>query len=619
MQDKKGVFSYLHETFISWRRVILMLWHISPAAIVIFLLLTILTGLLPGAQVLVTKNLTESVMEAIQHKGASTFLSQALFWGVLQGGAVLLSSFIGSIQQYIQNIFQKRLSNEISVQIMEKAVTLEMQHFEDSELYDQLQRATRESGYRPYQVFSQITGVGSQLLALGSVITVLFTWNWFIALSVILAPIPSACSQFFFANRNYAIERTRSTDRRKIAYLQYLITTARTVKEVRLFQLGGLFLQRFRQLYDQFYRVDKQIVQKQTIASMALGFIGTTAIVGVQIYAILATIALGQIGWLTGSVQAINSVQSSIQGFLVGLSQLYQNNLFLRNLFEFLDVPATKIKSGTRPFPEMLQKGIEFHHVSFRYPGTSRMVLSDLTCCFPAGKCVALVGHNGAGKTTIVKLLARLYEATEGQILIDGIPIEEYDLNDLRRHIGAVFQDFVQYEMTVQENIGFGCLERIDEEDAVHQAAAAGGISEIVEQFPQQYKTMMGRMFENGQELSIGQWQKIALSRAFMRRAPVLILDEPTASVDATAEADLLERLRAIARDATTLLIAHRFSTVRTADYIIVLDQGRIIEEGTHDHLYRQEGVYARLFRLQAAGYIDTPDLLEKEDRQTVA
>jgi ATP-binding cassette subfamily B protein len=297
-------------------------------------------------------------------------------------------------------------------------------------------------------------------------------------------------------------------------------------------------------------------------------------------------------------------VQSATSGLLTSLGQLYEHTLYLRNLFEFLDVAPLERRSGSRPFPSELRLGIEFRHVSFRYPGTERLILSDVSFHCPAGSCVALVGRNGAGKTTIVKLLTRLYEPSAGQILIDGVPIEEYNLDDLRKHIGTIFQDFVQYELPVADNIGFGNLEERGNRSSLEQAARASGAAAFVERLEHGYETRLGRLFEKGEQLSVGQWQKIALARAFIGQAPIVVLDEPTASIDAEAEAEIFGTLRLAARGATTLLIAHRFSTVRMADRILVLEQGRLHEEGTHEALMRAQGLYARLFSLQAAGYL---------------
>jgi ATP-binding cassette subfamily B protein len=324
---------------------------------------------------------------------------------------------------------------------------------------------------------------------------------------------------------------------------------------------------------------------------------------GLQVYIIFVSIVGKQVGLLAAYIQAISVLQHSLEAALQGFSTLYQNNLFINTLFDYLAVPDSQILSGTRPFPQKIRKGIEFRHVSFCYPGTSRYIIKDLNILLESGKCVALVGSNGAGKTTLVKLLTRLYEPTDGEILIDDVPLKEYDLQSVRSCISAIFQDFVQYSSSAYDNIGYGAIEAIDDEKRICIAAEQSEAAAFINEFPEQYQTMLGRVFERGQQLSGGQWQKIALARAFVRRASIVILDEPTASIDAEAETKIFNKLKEVAKGATSLVIAHRFSTVRIADRILVLENGQIIEDGSHDELLQLQGRYAYLFNLQASAY----------------
>jgi len=601
----KSLFQHMRVIASTWSRVLVLIWKTNPWFVTWLLVFTFLGGLIPSLQIQVTSQIIQNAAEAIQEGRPTQLVHLAIFFGFLQGGLMVVSSLLGIGQQQLQSLLQTKLANTIAIQIMEKAIELDVQYFEDDEFYDKLQRANRESSYRPYQIFWQMVTIGSQCVTLISVVIVLLYWNWWLGLLILIAPLPSVVSQIFYGQQSYKIERERTQQYRRLSYLQFLTTNSHSVKEIRLFRLGDLFLGRYKQLYNDFYKVDSDLVKRETRAIVPFTILTNVVSAGAQIYAISITIASGQIGFLAGYMQAIAVVQHTVESLLWGVSQLYQNNLFVNNLFEFLDVPAYKIANGKRPVPERLESGIEFRGVSFCYPGTTEMVLQDLNLFLKAGECVALVGHNGAGKTTLVKLLTGLYEPTAGKILLDDVPLEEFDIFDVRRHISVIFQDFVHYEMAARENVGFGYVEELDNDERIRLATAQSGAASFIEDLPQKYETTLGRMFEKGHELSIGQWQKMALARAFMRRAPVVVLDEPTSSIDAESESEIFGRLQHIAAGATTLLIAHRFSTVRMADRIIVIKQGKIIEDGTHEALMAADGTYAHLFSLQAAGYVN--------------
>jgi len=589
-----------------WTRLLALIWQTHPWYVSWVLLITLALGLLPALQIQVTTQIIQNASLAVEQGQAPSLVRLALLFGALLGGLAIASALLDVAQQQFHTLFQTRLFNVIGLLIMKKAIALEIEHFENHELQNKLQRANEESEYRPYHIFSMLMNIGSQLVQVISVVLVLLSWNHVLGLLILVAPLPALVARIFFGQQRYQLERDRTQQQRLHSYVRQLPTEAHSVKEIRLYRLGEHFVKQFRDLSDRFYRADSHLIKKEARVQMPLTFLTNAVSAGAQIFAIGLTIAARQIGLLAGYMQAIVVVQSSVEGLSWSVSQFYEHHLFLGNLFEFLDFSPRPLAQGKCLVPERLQQGIEFRGVSFTYPGTEEPVLRDLNLFLKAGECIALVGLNGAGKTTLVKLLTRLYEPTEGHILLDGIPLEDYDLQDVRRHMSVIFQDFMQYPMTVRENVGFGSIEDLENEERIKRAAQLSGASQMIEtELPQQYETVLGRMFEHGKELSVGQWQKIALARAFMRSAPVVVLDEPTSSIDAEAEAEIFARLQEIAAGATTLLIAHRFSTVRMADRILVIKHGQIIEDGTHQELLALSGTYAHLFRLQAAGYLE--------------
>ncbi|MFB9903862.1 ABC transporter ATP-binding protein [Allokutzneria oryzae] len=583
-------------------RALKLLWEVSPGHVSGVLAVAVASSVLPAFTVRLTTEAVQGVADAISGTGSA---DAAFTAGAMLAGLMVLSHVLLTGRNYLETLLQLRMANTVNERIMAKATRLQLEHFEDSTTYDQLQRASREAAFRPYQIFAHLIGVVSSAVSLAAVSAVLLSWDVSVAAAIILAPLPSMAAMVFYSRVGWKIENDRSADRRRTTYLQYLVTNDRTFKETHLFGLGPLFLDRFRGMIGEFYRVDRSLERRQALVSGLLGLLSVGAAVGAVLYALRVTLDSGQVGQFAGYLTAITVVQGSVQALVAGLAQLYEHNLFLGNLFGFLDIAERAPTSGARPFPAQLSKGIEFRDVSFSYPGTSTPVISQLNLTLPAGRCVALVGQNGAGKTTLVKLLARFYEPTSGQILVDGIPLADYDLDDLRAHIGVIFQDFVQYEATARENIGFGRASALDDTPAIRAAASRADALSFVEDLPKGLDTQLGRWFDGGRQLSGGQWQKVALSRAFLRDAPIMVLDEPTAAIDAAAEAEIFSRLTELAGGATTLMIAHRFSTVRVADHIVVLDRGQVLEEGSHSELMAVEGMYAKLFRLQAAGYLD--------------
>lgn len=584
-----------------WGRALRLIWDTSPQLVSAVLVTTVLGALAPALNVLLIGATVEAVATAIGG-GAG----ERLWWCI--GGLVavaLYSHVLQMIQSYAENLLQARVSNEFNVRIMEKATTLELRDFEDSSVYDRLQLATREAGFRPYQLFSQLIGTLSAVVSLVSVSGILMQWSVLVALAMLVSPLAPMAVDMFYARKIWDLENSRAEPYRRGQYLQGLVTTDRAFKETRLLGLSAYFVARYKSLLDGFFQVDQGIERRRAAFSGLSGLVGVVATGWALTMAVTDTLDSGEIGRLAAYISGLSVVLGSTQALVGGMAQLFEHTLFLTNLFSFLDLSRVPPASGARTISTPLRDGVRFEKVTFRYPGTSHDSLTDVDLVISAGTTVALVGENGAGKTTIVKLLTRLYEPTSGRILLDGRDIREYDLDDLREHVSVLFQDFLQYEAPARENIGYGSIHRMTNDSALLRAADDAGARDIVCGLDDGLDTQLGKWFSGGTQLSGGQWQRVGLARALVRGAPILVLDEPTASLDPSAEAHVFERLSQAASSATTLLIAHRFSTVRTADSIVVLEKGRIIEQGNHARLMSARGAYARLFALQAAGYHD--------------
>ncbi|MCI3934519.1 ABC transporter ATP-binding protein [Streptomyces sp. AN091965] len=586
----------------SWQRALALLWGIGRSQVLVLTAVTALGAVVPALQVHLTARTVQHVADSFGGTGAAEQGPALLSGGCLVALSVV-GHFLGVLRTYQETLLRNRLSDAVTLLLMEKAAGLSLQQFEDAETYDALQRATREATFRPYQAFTGFASVVSSLLSFLSVGAVLLHNDIPLALALCLAPVPSALVGLAFSRRTHAVQNARAEDRRKLIYLEHLLTNDQTYKETRLLDLAPLLLSRSKALVDEFYSVDQDIERRQALATALAGLVSTLVTGGAVLLAVHTALRTGQVGALAGYITGIALIQTSVQTLFASATQLYENNLFLGNLFAFIDLPSESVTQGHRVLPERLRQGIEFRQVSFTYPGSAEPVLEDVSFTVPAGTCVALVGSNGAGKSTLLKLLARFYEPTSGTILVDGRPLAEYDLAELRNGIGAIFQDYIQYEAPARENIGLGRAGRLDDEQGIRAAADHGRALGFLDELPQGLDTYLGRWFTGGRQLSGGQWQKVALARAFFREAPVMLLDEPTAAVDAAAEAEIFGLLRKVHEGSTSLLVAHRFSAVRTADHIVVIDAGRVREQGSHDDLMTSQGLYARLFRLQASGY----------------
>ncbi|HEY8283930.1 MAG TPA: ABC transporter ATP-binding protein [Chloroflexota bacterium] len=619
-------------------QVLRLVWDASRPLTLLLAVSTVLAGFIPAIQAYTAKLLINAVVKAIflhaQHLPDRVRLDIPVLWGdirfpvlsalgvvivlaLIQFAIAAFSALLSTLTNISQQLLQERISMTVQLLIIERSATLDLAFFENPASYDTLQIAQREATSRSVQMVSQTFGLVRTLITFFSMIALLVGLSPWLALAALLAPVPSFISNARYSWWGYAIARRNSPIRRKMTYLTTLLTTDTYAKEVKILTLGNFFINRFRGLAQQYYDDQKSIVSRRYLAGYAWSTLTTIASSGTYLY-VAAQAVNGRLtlGDLTLYTQVANSVQSSFQSLLTGLSSMYENNLYLTSLFDLLkEEPTVVAPVHPVPVPSPLRGEIEFQHVSFSYEGTERYILRDVSFTIRPGETVALVGKNGAGKTTLIKLLTRLYDPTEGRILVDGYDIREFDPAELRQQIAIMLQDYATYQLTARENIGLGRHEELENEPAIEEAAQRSGADDVVEKLPQHYNTMLGKWFDEGVNLSGGEWQKVALARAFMRDAPILILDEPTAALDAQAEFDLFGRLRALTTGHTALYISHRFSTVRMADRILMLQDGELIEHGTHEELMALGGQYAHLFNLQAAAYLSDPVAAEEAAR----
>ena len=562
---------------------------------------------LPAAMAWVGKLIVDAVVAAAR-SGDAAQRWQVLRLVALEAGLMALSTAMSRGQALLRDLMRASLGNHVNTLILEKAATLELRHFEDADFYDKMQNARREASIRPLSMALETASLLQQLLILVSYAALLVRLSPWSVLLIVVASVPSFIAEARFSGESFRLNTWRAPEGRRQNYLEWILTRDSHVKEVKLFGLAPLVLRRYRALFEKFYAEDRALALRKGVAGIALGLLSLAAFYGAYAFmAVRAALGAITLGDLTLYLSVFRQGQTAIQSALASIGGLYEDGLFMSNLFAYLDI-GTGGEEPRRLPPLRPEKAraqeIEFREVSFRYPGTDKWVLRGVSLRLSAGEKVALVGENGAGKSTLIKLLMRLYDPSEGQILYGGVDLRDMDSRDLRDRIGVLFQDFVRYQWTAKENVGIGWVPAMDDRPRVERAIDDGGARGLIEQLPQKLDTMLGGWFEEGHELSGGQWQKIALARAFMRDSEVLVLDEPTASLDAEAEHELFVRLQQLAAHRTAILISHRFSTVRRADRIAVLQEGRVEELGTHDELLARNGRYAHLFRLQASGYV---------------
>ncbi len=578
-------------------------WQASPTLTIVLAVITLASGLLPTVTAYLAKILLDSVVAAIQHRGSTADIVRITLF---QFGVLAATAISSSLTTIAQSLLQERMTLTIRHQVMRHASDLHLAYFEGSSSYDMLRQAAQEAPTRPLSMMTSALGLIRTLITFASMIALLVSISPLLALVALLAPIPAFISQSKYGSRAFWLTFMMSPIKRRMDYLSSLVTTDTYAKETKLFGLGPYFVDRFRKLGVVAYERQRKLTVKRNVSSTSWGLLST--LVGSAIALYIALEAVGgrlTLGDLALYTAAATSVQSSVTGLFTAFSGMYENNLYLDTLYKFLDTkPEITAPAKPRPLPSTVDGHIQFESVSFSYPGADEPALHGVSFEIRPGETVAVVGRNGAGKSTLFKLLCRLYDPTAGRILLDGVDIREYDPAELRTKISAMFQDYVTYQGTAAENIGLGDLNRLTDREHIEDSARRAGADERIARLPTGYDSPLGRWFDQGVSLSGGEWQKIALARAFQREAPILILDEPTSALDAQAEHDLFDRLHTLSRGRTTLYISHRFSTVRQAERILLLDHGKVAEYGTHEALMAADAGYAELFTLQAEAYL---------------
>jgi ATP-binding cassette subfamily B protein len=579
-----------------------MVWETSPLLVVTSVVLRLFRGLLPLGMLWVSKLILDAVVSRIS-RGTGTLAS---IWKLvaLELGLAIASDILGRVNTLCDSLLGDRFTNRVSLRLMHHADRLDLAFFEDPLFYDKLERARRQTTGR-LGLVAALLNTGQDLLSLVSLSAGLIVFSPWLMVLLVAAVVPAFLGETHFTTLAYSVLYRRTPERRQLDYLRLLGASAQSAKEVKIFGLGRYLADRYHRLSEDIYEENKVLAVRRALAGSALNLISTGGYYGAYAVVLLRTLAGGiSVGTFTFLTGAFSRSRSYIERILSSFNDISEQAMFLTDLFDFFKMePAIRSAHNALPAPRPMRDGFEFHNVSFAYPGSERLVVRNINFRLHPAEKVALIGENGAGKTTLVKLLARLYDPAEGKILLDGVDLREYDVDDLRREIGVIFQDYMRYDMLVRENIGFGRIESLAEQERIESAARKSLARSVVDRLPNRYDQMVGRRFEGGVDLSGGEWQKFALARAYMREGQLLILDEPTATLDARAEYEVFLRFADLTRGRMAVLISHRFSTVRMADRILVLADGAIQEQGTHEHLVALGGRYAELFELQAAGY----------------
>lgn len=582
-----------------------LVWQASHAYTILMGFITIIDGIMPVCQMWIGKLIVDNVVYAVKSQVPTDELRKLFVLVALGLTLVLAENLLQRLRGFMEETMNEILSDHSNNLLMSKSIELDLAYYETPSFYDKLRIAQAHGGDQSIWTLQSMFDLITYLINISSMLVLFAKLNWFIMLAVVFTSLPNFIVRLRASREKYVLHTYQTPEGRKSGYFTDLLTGNDYAKEVKLFELGNYLIEKWKNIYERFCRENKSLALKEGVDTFLADLSSKACYYACYAYvlykAVLQDITIGD---MTMYAQAISQSQSFMDGIFFRISEIYKVALNVSTFFDFLKLKSKVVNiADPKPFPDSIRKGIDFCNVSFKYPETSNDVLQNLDFTVKPGESIALVGENGAGKTTLIKLLARLYDPTEGNISIDGINLKDFGLSGLRSNIGVIFQDYAQYLVSVRQNIGFGNVDKIDDLTKIIESAKKSGADEFIDQLPQKYETTLGKLFDDGVELSGGQWQKIALARAFLRDSQILILDEPTASLDAKTEYEVFKRFRELTKGRITFLISHRFSTVRMADRIIVIENGRIIENGSHVELMRLNGIYARMFNMQAEGY----------------
>lgn len=582
-----------------------LVWQAEPRTTVKLCVIVFFSALLPVAQAYTGKLIVDGVLHAV-NQSLSVERAAALIWPFLAVEFLLFAagSFLAQSRRLSEQVLEQRAGHRITEAIIEKALRLPLPYFEDSRFYDGMQKARREAEYRALAITGGLFSLCQNALTLLSFAFVLLAMTPWVALILFSASIPAFAVQARYSKMKFRLQGWQAPESRMITYLEQVLTLDSTVKEIKLFRLGRELLGRFNSLFEKIFSEDLSLARRRLRISYAWSLLSTVSFYACYAWILYLTVTRKiTLGDMTLYLAAVRQSQGSFQGLMDNTSRLYENGLFMDNLFTFLEIPDPPAEPSPGTPPAKGAARIRIANVTFRYPGSAHAALEDVSLEIAPGEKIALVGENGSGKTTLIKLLTGLYKPESGTLELDGTSVNEMNLADLHEQIGVIFQDYVRYQLTLAENVGFGSVEHLAEQARILSAIESAGAADVLEDLPDGLESVLGSQFKGGRELSGGQWQKVALARAFMRSARLLILDEPTSALDAEREYEIFHRFKRLTEGKTAILISHRFSTVRMADRIGVLEKGRLVELGSHEDLLRLKGRYARLFEMQAEGY----------------